>query len=74
MTNSTEVLDVAELRRQPTVSIDRAAQFLGVSRSHAYDMAKSGRLPTIELGVRRKRVPSAAVLRMLGLGDAAPQS
>lgn len=69
MTDNTDTLDVAELRRQPTISVDRAAQFLGISRSHAYDLAKSGRLPTITLGVRRKRVPSAAVLRMLGVDD-----
>ncbi|MGV0154158.1 helix-turn-helix domain-containing protein [Rhodococcus sp. GB-02] len=65
---------INELRSgPPTVSIERAGQFLGVSRSYAYRMVKSGRLPTIELGARRKRVPSAALLRMLGAIDDKPR-
>ena len=74
MTNTTldssNVLDVAELRRTPTITITRAGQFLGVSRTTAYDMAKSGRLPTIETTARCRRVPTAALLRMLGYDPA----
>ena len=62
---ATDPLDMDELRRSPTISVERAGQFLGVSRAYAYDMARSGVLPTIALGARRKRVPSAALLRML---------
>lgn len=65
-TDSPDILDVAELRRTPTTSIERAGQFLGISRSSAYEMVKCGRLPVIELGVRRTKVPSAALLRLLG--------
>ncbi|NVN51687.1 helix-turn-helix domain-containing protein [Mycolicibacterium hippocampi] len=49
----------------PTVSVERAGEYLGVSRTYAYAMAREDRLPTIKLGPRRVRVPSAALLRML---------
>ena len=65
-TDHSDFLDIAELRRTPTVSVERAGQFLGVSRSTSYEMVRSGRLPVIELGVHRKKVPSTALLRMLG--------
>ncbi|UGQ43396.1 helix-turn-helix domain-containing protein [Rhodococcus aetherivorans] len=60
-----DVLDLDELRRQPTTSVTRAAEFLGVSRATAYTMAREGTLPTVDLGGRRYRVKSAALLRML---------
>lgn len=59
-------LTLDELRSgPPTISVERAGQYLGVSRAYAYAMAREGRLPTIELGVRRVRVRSAALLAML---------
>lgn len=61
--------DVQLLKSQPTVSVELAAQALGVSRAYAYEMARTGRLPTIALGPRRKRVPTAALLRILQLDD-----
>ncbi|MFD6677651.1 helix-turn-helix domain-containing protein [Rhodococcus zopfii] len=60
-----QTFDIDELRRTPTVSITTAARLLGISQSQAYVIANSGDLPTITLGTRRKRVPSAALLRML---------
>lgn len=48
----------------PTVSVEIAAQHLGVSRAYGYRMAREGSLPTIKLG-RRVRVPTTALLRML---------
>lgn len=53
----------------PTLSIEQAAKYLGVSRGYAYGMAREGRLPTIQLGEKRKRVPSAALLKLLGDRD-----
>lgn len=50
----------------PTLSIEQAARYLGVSRAYGYSMAREGRLPTIKLGERRVRVPALALLRMLG--------
>jgi excisionase family DNA binding protein len=69
MTNTTTtpgVHTLDELRSgPPTLSIEQAAQYLGVSRAYGYQMAREGRLPVIKLGTRRVRVPSAALLRML---------
>lgn len=63
-TTTVPVLD--ELRSgPPTVSVEQAARYLGVSRAYGYAMARGGLLPTIKLGTRRVRVPTAALLRML---------
>ncbi|MEZ0053244.1 excisionase family DNA binding protein [Mycobacterium sp. MAA66] len=53
----------------PTISVEQAARYLGVSRGYAYGMAREGRLPTIQLGAKRVRVPSAGLLRLLGDRD-----
>lgn len=54
----------------PTVSIDTAAGYLGVSRGFAYRMVKSGHLPVIRLSGTRMRVPTARLIRLLeGEGD-----
>lgn len=56
-----------ELRSGPaTISVEQAARCLGVSRAYGYSMAREGRLPTIQLGTRRVRVPTLALLKMLG--------
>ncbi len=65
---------LAELRNQPTVSVPTAGQALaGLSRNSSYEAAKTGKLgvPVIEVG-GRKRVPSAAVLRQLGIDSLPP--
>lgn len=61
------------LRQEPpTVSIDTAAEYLGVSRGFAYRMVKSGHLPVIRLSGTRMRVPTARLIRLLeGEGDTA---
>jgi excisionase family DNA binding protein len=48
-----------------TISVERASMYLGVSKVYAYQIVKDGRLPTTELGVRRVRVPTAALLKMV---------
>lgn len=50
----------------PTISVDQATKYLGVSRAFGYAMARDGSLPTIKLGNRRVRVPAMALLKMLG--------
>jgi len=55
----------------PTVSVDEAAEILGVSRSTAFDMAReflaTGEgLPVLRCG-RRLRVPVPRLFRLLGL-------
>jgi excisionase family DNA binding protein len=49
----------------PTISVEHAAELLGVSRSAAYRAAKAGQLVTFRVG-RRLLVPTAPLLRMLG--------
>lgn len=56
-----------ELPETPTISVDEAAVILGVSRSLAYTMARSGELPTIRLGVKVLRVPTKLFLAKFGL-------
>jgi excisionase family DNA binding protein len=48
-----------------TTSVERAAQYLGISRAYGYQMAREGVLPTIKLGPRRLRVPTAGLRKML---------
>ena len=54
---------------QPTVDVPTAGLALGnLSRNSAYEAARTGKLgvPVLEVG-GKKRVPSAAILRALGL-------
>ena len=51
------------------ISIPDAARRLGVSRGTGYLMARSGQLPTILCGVRRRVVPLSALRKMLESGD-----
>lgn len=66
-TETTKTYPSLERLRQgpPTVSIETAAEYLGVSRAFAYSMAKTGRLPVIHLSAKRKRVPTSKLLKML---------
>jgi hypothetical protein len=61
---------IAELRSNPTVSVVTAGRAFGLGRNAAYEAARRGKLgvPVIEAG-GKKRVPSTAVLRQLGLLD-----
>ena len=47
-----------------TVTVEEAAQFLGISRSTAYEAVRRGELPVIRIG-RRYVVPRQALERML---------
>lgn len=50
----------------PTISVERAAELLGISRSSGYRGIHSGEIPAIHIG-GRIRVPTAKILAMLGL-------
>jgi len=50
---------------QPTISIDEAADLLGICRASMYRAAKAGECPTVRIG-RRILVKTAPFLRMIG--------
>jgi len=50
--------------RTPTLTVEQAAQVLGICRGLAYEAAARGELPTIRLG-RRVLVPTARLLALL---------
>jgi excisionase family DNA binding protein len=58
-------LRLADLRDRATITVEQAAQILGLGRTAAYDAARRGELPTRRLG-RRLLVPVPALLEWLG--------
>lgn len=52
-------------KERPTITVEEAAQVLGISRNSAYEAAHSGELPVVRLG-RRLLVPTARLLKLLG--------
>jgi hypothetical protein len=65
---------LTELKENPTVSVPTAGRALAdLSRNGSYEAARRGALgvPVIDVGGKR-RVPSIAVLRALGLEDGKP--
>ena len=48
-----------------TLSVEQAAQMLGISRGLGYELARTGRIPVLRLG-KRLVVPRAQLLAMLG--------
>jgi excisionase family DNA binding protein len=57
---------VPDPTNEPTVSVERAGQLLGISRGSAYEAVRRGEVPSIRIG-RRVVVPTAALLRLLDL-------
>lgn len=55
-------------RKTPTVSIPAGGALLGLDRNAAYRAARQGYLPTVQVSERRWVVPTAALLKMLGMG------
>jgi excisionase family DNA binding protein len=47
-----------------TVTVERAARMLGISRASAYEACRTGQLPSIRIG-RRLVIPRVALQRML---------
>lgn len=47
-----------------TLKVEEAADLLGISRSHAYDLVREGVIPSLRLG-RRIVVPRRAIETML---------
>ena len=70
-----ERLQVVARHSQPlearlTITVDEAAELLGVSRSTAYSLVRQGQLPSLRLG-RRIVVPVRRLLAVLDGGPAA---
>jgi excisionase family DNA binding protein len=60
-----------ELMKLPTLTVEQAAQMLGVSRNHAYAAVKARELPSLKLG-RRVLIPTRPLLAMLGIEPTGP--
>ncbi|HLH64527.1 MAG TPA: helix-turn-helix domain-containing protein [Solirubrobacteraceae bacterium] len=59
-------LQLDHLAGRATITIEQAAQLIGLGRTAAYDAARRGELPTRRLG-RRLLVPVPALLAWLGV-------
>ena len=53
-----------------TITVEEAGRLLGISRALAYEMARTGKLPTLRFG-RRMVVPRKAIENMLADPDSA---
>lgn len=60
---------LAEVHREPTMSVEVAGKILGLSRNSAYEAARRGDIPVLRIG-RRVLVPTAKLLELLGLEQA----
>lgn len=58
---------VPDPRQRPTISVPEAGALLGLGQSASYEAAARGVIPVIRIGSRKKRVPTAKFLALLGL-------
>ena len=47
-----------------TITVDEAAELLGISRALAYDMARTGKLPALRFG-KRFVIPKKAIENLM---------
>lgn len=59
-----DVINASEL--PPALTVERAAELLGISRRSAYRAAAAGQLPSLRLG-RRLLIPTGQLLDLLGI-------
>jgi excisionase family DNA binding protein len=59
---------VSTPKRAATVTVEQAAEILGVSRSLAYEAVRNGRIPSLRIG-RRWLIPRQALERLLVEAD-----
>jgi excisionase family DNA binding protein len=52
--------------KQPTMTVEQAAELLGLGRSSAYEAVRRGELPALRFG-RALRVPTARLRVLLGI-------
>jgi excisionase family DNA binding protein len=63
--------DLPDPQTEPTVTVDRAGDVLGISRSTALRKVNSGEIPSIRMG-RRILIPSAKLV-LLARGELVPR-
>ena len=51
---------------KPTLTVEEAGRYLGISRPTAYDAVRKGDIPSVRIN-RRVLVPTAALRKLLGL-------
>jgi excisionase family DNA binding protein len=56
------------LAEELTITVEDAAELLGLSRNGAYNAVREGNIPSIRIG-RCIRVPSALLRKMLGINE-----
>jgi len=61
---------IPDPRQTPTLTVVEAGQYLGLGRDSSYKAVNRGEIPIIRIG-RRIVVPTAQLLAMLGISDAA---
>ena len=52
----------------PTLTVPEVANLVGLSLSAAYEAVRQGRIPAIRVSERRIVVPTAPLLKLLGIG------
>lgn len=57
--------DLPDPLKVPTLSVERVAELLGVSRTSAYAAARRGDIPVVRIG-QRILVPTVGVYRLIG--------
>jgi excisionase family DNA binding protein len=63
-------VNLDDIADRPTISVEKAAQVLGIGRGHAYELARRGELPGVLRLGRRYRVATHRLLEALGVdGD-----
>jgi excisionase family DNA binding protein len=62
--NQAAQLDIGDISARATITVEDAAQLLGIGRSAAYEAARRGDIPTLRIG-RRVLVPVPRLLALL---------
>ena len=63
-----ELKVLARTQRRSTLTVEEAAEVLGLSRAFAYEAVSRGEIPSIRIG-RRILVPKVALERLLNSAD-----
>ena len=61
-------MNTRKKRERLTLTVEEAAEALGIGRTLAYDAVRRGEIPTVRLG-RRLLVPQSALDQFLGIGS-----